>query len=157
EKHQELIIGGYTKNEGTNKLFSALLLGIMENGKFNFVTPVGTGFNKTMQQEIIDKLKPYEIKSSAFSTVPEYNKPSRFRPNPPKATVTWVKPVIVAEISYREMTSSGAIRQPSFRRLREDKNAGSVNWEKSENIHDLVKENKLIKEKIIAAPEDAGR
>ncbi|HEU0063442.1 MAG TPA: non-homologous end-joining DNA ligase, partial [Flavisolibacter sp.] len=90
EKHQELVIGGYTKNEGTNKLFSALLLGIMENGKFNFVTPVGTGFNKKMQQEIIDKLKPYEIKNSAFSTVPEYNKPSRFRPNPPKATVTWV-------------------------------------------------------------------
>ncbi|MGZ3940393.1 MAG: non-homologous end-joining DNA ligase, partial [Flavisolibacter sp.] len=115
EKRQELVIGGYTHNEGSNKLFSALLLGIIENGSFNFVTPVGTGFNKQMQQQIIDTLRPYETNKCPFSTVPEYNKPSRFRPNPPKATVTWVKPKLVAEISYREETNSGAIRQPSFK------------------------------------------
>src|SRR5687767_3232763 len=34
EKRQELVIGGYTKNENTSKLFSALLLGIYDNGRF---------------------------------------------------------------------------------------------------------------------------
>ena len=36
EKRQELVIGGYTKNEGTSKLFSALLLGWFENKVFHF-------------------------------------------------------------------------------------------------------------------------
>ncbi|MGZ5190627.1 MAG: DNA ligase D, partial [Flavisolibacter sp.] len=152
EKRQELVIGGYTLNEGTNKLFSALLLGIIENGKFRFLTPVGTGFNKQMQQEIIDKLKPYETKTCPFSETPEYNKPSRFRPNPPKATVTWVKPKLVAEISYREMTKDGAVRHPSFKGLREDKKATDVVREEAIEIKNLLKESLLVKQKHIAAP-----
>ncbi|MDB5197555.1 MAG: Bifunctional non-ous end joining protein LigD, partial [Flaviaesturariibacter sp.] len=156
EKGQELIIGGYTINEGTNKLFSALLLGIMEGDNFRFITPVGTGFNKAMQEEILKKLKPLQTKSSQFSTPVEYNKPSRFRPHPPKAEVVWVKPKLVAEITYRELTSSGAIRQPSFKGLREDKKASDVVWEKAAVLPEL-KEHKLVKEKILVAPTKGGR
>jgi bifunctional non-homologous end joining protein LigD len=152
EKRQEFIIGGYTLNEGTNKLFSALLLGIIENGRFRFVTPVGTGFNKKMQEEIIKKLEPFETKTCPFAEVPEYNKPSRFRPNPPKATVTWVKPKLVAEISYREMTKSGAVRQPSFKGLREDKKPTEVIREVAKTTDSLLKEHSLVKQKIITAP-----
>ena len=151
EKRQELVIGGYTHNEGSSKLFSALLLGILENGKFNFLTPVGTGFNRENQKQILEKLKPYITSKCPFSTVPDYNKPSRFRPNPPKATVTWVKPRLVAEISYREMTKSGAIRQPSFKGLREDKSAQEVVREIPVEI-ELPKENRLVKDKVIAPP-----
>jgi bifunctional non-homologous end joining protein LigD len=151
EKQQELIIGGYTINEGTNKLFSALLLGIMEGKNFQFITPVGTGFNREMQEDILKKLAPYITPVCPFSTVPEYNKPSRFRPNPPKATVTWVKPKFVAEISYRELTSGGAIRQPSFKGLREDKNPSEVVWEKTTKTKD-IKEHRLVTQKIITAP-----
>jgi bifunctional non-homologous end joining protein LigD len=152
EKRQELIIGGYTHNEGSSKLFSALLMGIIENGSFHFVTPVGTGFNKKMQQEIVEKLRPYETNACPFSTVPDYNKPSRFRPNPPKATVTWVEPKLVAEISYREQTKGGAIRQPSFKGLREDKKPNEVVREIPVNTTELVKEHKLVKQNIIKAP-----
>ena len=152
EKHQELVIGGYTLNEGTNKLFSALLLGIIEKGAFHFVTPVGTGFNKKMQEEIIGKLAPYVTKECPFAEVPEYNKPSRFRPNPPKATVTWVRPKLVAEINYREMTSNGAIRQPSFKGLREDKKPSEVVRETPATIHTITKEHSLVKQRILTAP-----
>ena len=102
ELRQEAIIGGYTLNEGTNKLFSALLLGLYEQGEFRFIGPVGTGFNKKIQEEILRRLKPLIVKKCPFSEVPDYNKPSRFRPNPPKAEVTWVSPKMVVEISYRE-------------------------------------------------------
>lgn len=152
EKRQELVIGGYTHNEGSSKLFSALLLGIVENGSFEFITPVGTGFNKKIQEEIIEKLRPYKTDQCPFSSVPEYNKPSRFRPNPPKATVTWVKPKLVAEISYREETKGGAIRQPSFKGLREDKNPTEVVREVPVNTNELVREHKLVKQKVITAP-----
>ena len=152
EKRQEFIIGGYTKNEGTNKLFSALLLGIMENGKFQFVSPVGTGFSKATQENILAELKPFKTKNCPFATVPEYNKPSRFRPNPPKASVTWVKPQLVAEIAYREMTPGGAIRQPSFKGLRPDKMPSDVVRELPVQQGEVLKKNSLVKKKIISAP-----
>lgn len=152
EKRQEMVIGGYTHNEGSSKLFSALLLGIIENGSFEFITPVGTGFNKKMQEEIIKKLRPYETDQCPFSSTPEYNKPSRFRPNPPKATVTWVQPKLVAEISYREETKGGAIRQPSFKGLREDKKPAEVVRETAINTNELVREHKLVKQMVITAP-----
>jgi bifunctional non-homologous end joining protein LigD len=139
EKRQEAVIGGYTKNENTGKQFSALLLGVYENGEFVSIGPVGTGFTNELQTEIIKKCKPLTIPSSPFREPPEYNKASRFRPNPPKATVTWVKPALVCEISYREKTKDGAIRHPSFKRLREDKKAKDVVWENPAHVEDLTR------------------
>ncbi|HSU49325.1 MAG TPA: DNA ligase D [Segetibacter sp.] len=153
EKHQELIIGGYTKNEGTPKPFSALLLGWFINGEFHHVTPVGTGFTVKMQKEILEKLKPLETAKCPFKNEPAYNKPSRFRPNPPKADVTWVKPEMVCEISYREMTKDGSIRHPSFRGLREDKKAKDVVREVPIDVTEIVNdENKLVKKKVLEKP-----
>jgi bifunctional non-homologous end joining protein LigD len=165
EKLQEAIIGGYTRNEGSTKQFSALLLGLLENGAFNHIGVVGTGFTDKLQTAILKKLKPLIIKECPFSTVPEYNKPSRFRPNPPKAQVTWVKPEVVCEISYREMTKDGAIRHPSFRGLREDKNATEVVREKPVVLPDAIstevqkkeskiknEENLLVQKKLISSP-----
>jgi bifunctional non-homologous end joining protein LigD len=165
EKRQEAIIGGYTRNEGSTKQFSALLLGLIENGQFNHIGVVGTGFTDKLQTTLLQILKPLVIKECPFSTVPEYNKPSRFRPNPPKAEVTWVKPDVVCEISYREMTKDGAIRHPSFKGLREDKNANEVVREKpvifqqtsskeieKESKVKLENENVLVQKKLISTP-----
>ncbi|MEO6455813.1 MAG: DNA ligase D [Ginsengibacter sp.] len=153
EKRQEMVIGGYTKNENTNKQFSALLIGLYENGEFNFVTPVGTGFTNKLQSELLQKLKLLQTNECPFKTVPDYNKPSRFRPNPPKAEVTWVKPELVCEISYREETRDGAIRHPSFKGLREDKYARDVVREKSMAIAEIEEEkNALHTNKMISSP-----
>ncbi|HYF30350.1 MAG TPA: DNA ligase D [Chitinophagaceae bacterium] len=152
EQRQEAIIGGYTLNEGTNKLFSALLLGLHENGEFRFIGPVGTGFNKKMQEEILRKLQPLVIKKCPFSEEPDYNKPSRFRPNPPKAEVTWVSPKVVVEISYRELTKDGSIRHPSFKGLREDKTAKEVRRELPQHIESVKKEEKTVLHKNAPAP-----
>jgi bifunctional non-homologous end joining protein LigD len=158
EKHQELIIGGYTKNEGTPKPFSALLLGWFIGGEFHHVTPVGTGFTVQLQKEILEKLKPLQTSQCPFIHVPAYNKASRFRPNPPKAEVTWVRPEVVCEISYREMTKDGSIRHPSFRGLREDKNAKDVVREIPSPVTEIVNdENKLVKKKVLATPVEQAR
>ncbi len=121
EQHQEAIIAGYTQNENSSKLFSALLLGLFENNKLNFIGSVGTGFSTALSAEILKKLKPLITSKCPFDKVPDYNKPSRFRPNPPMAAVTWVKPKLVCEISYRELTKDGSLRHASFRGLRPDK------------------------------------
>jgi bifunctional non-homologous end joining protein LigD len=138
QQRQEVIICGYTRNENTSRQFSALLLGLYENGELQFVGPVGTGFSDKLQTEILKKLKPFITAKCPFKEVPEYNKPSRFRPNPPKAKVTWVKPKLVAEISFQEFTKDGAIRHPSFEGLREDKSAKDVVREKAAPVKEVV-------------------
>jgi bifunctional non-homologous end joining protein LigD len=142
EKRQEFVIGGYTRNENTSKLFSALLVGLYEDDEFHFVTPVGTGFNTKIQKDILQKLKPLETKTCPFVEEPEYNKPSRFRPNPPHATVVWVKPKLVAELSFREVTKDGAIRHPSFKGLREDKKPETVVREVPKETSQVTKRSK---------------
>lgn len=129
QKEQEAIICGYTKNEGSSKKFSALILGIYEGNELVPISPVGTGFTTKMQEEILEKLKPYETKKCPFRVVPDFNKPSRFRPDPPRAEVTWVRPKLVAEISFKTVASDGSLRHPSFKGLREDKKASEVRWE----------------------------
>jgi bifunctional non-homologous end joining protein LigD len=153
EKRQEAVIAGYTKNEGTSKKFSALLLGLYEHDEFVFIGPVGTGFSTKLQEELLKKMKPLETAKCPFKTIPDYNKPSRFRPNPPKAEVTWVKPQLVCEISYRELTKDGAIRHPSFKGLREDKNAKDAKRETETPVSHVIKEEKVLKEKkLLSTP-----
>jgi len=149
EKRQEAIIAGYTRNETTSRLFSALLMGVYENGELKFIGPVGTGFSDQFQEQLLKKLKPLITKKCPFREVPEYNKPSRFRPNPPKAEVTWVKPKLVAEISYRAINPDGAMRQPSFKGLREDKEPQEVVKEKPLHTKEVInKENEWVSSKL---------
>jgi bifunctional non-homologous end joining protein LigD len=156
EKAQELVIGGYTINEGTNKLFSALLLGIYEGNKFHFVTPVGTGFNRRQQEDLLKQFEKLHTDVCPFAEVPEYNKPSRFRPDPPPADVVWLKPRLVAEVHYRERTSTGALRQPSFKGLRPDKKPKEVRWEEAKPTGSVEK-HQFVQQKILVAPVKKGR
>lgn len=126
QQRQEVIIAGYTKNENTTKLFSSLLLAVYENGELQFTGKVGTGFTKKMQEELLEAFEPYATKKSAFKVIPDINKPSRFRPDPPKAVATWLKPELVGEIAFAEITNNGVFRQPSFKGLRPDKSATEV-------------------------------
>jgi len=123
---QEVVIGGYTRNEDSPKLFSSLLVGVFENGKLVYTGKIGTGFTDKMQKEMMQQFRPLIQKTSPFSTVPDINKPSRFRPEPPDAKATWLKPKLVCEVSFREMTGDGVMRHPSFEGMREDKNAKDV-------------------------------
>jgi len=123
---QEVVIGGYTRNEDSPKEFSSLLVGVFEKGKLIYTGKIGTGFTDKMQKEMMQQFRPLVQKTSPFSTVPDVNKPSRFRPNPPDAKATWLKPKLVCEVSFREMTEDGVMRHPSFEGMREDKNAKDV-------------------------------
>ena len=152
EKRQEAIICGYTKNENTSKPFSALLLGLYEERKLISIGPVGTGFSVQQQKDMLKRFKTFEIKKCPFETVPDFNKPSRFRPNPPKASVVWLKPKVVCEISYRELTKDKALRHPSFKGIREDKSAKDVVWETPQVIVNAETDTSLTDSHMIKSP-----
>ena len=110
EQRHEAVICGYTKNKDTDRQFSSLVLGRYENEQFQFIGQVGTGFTEAMQQIIMKKIKPLITKTAPFDTIPKLGKET-----------VWVKPSLVCEVKYTELTSEGVMRHPVFQGLREDK------------------------------------
>jgi bifunctional non-homologous end joining protein LigD len=148
-KRNEVVIGGFTRNEGTSKKFSSLLVGVFENNKLHYTGKIGTGFTDKEQLAMMKQFKPLIRSACPFDREPDYNKPSRFRPNPPKATATWLKPELVCEVAFAEITSDGVMRHPSFEGMRVDKKAKDVKAEKAKPIKKMVKESILHTKKII--------
>ncbi|HCN84778.1 MAG TPA: DNA ligase D [Sphingobacteriaceae bacterium] len=140
-QRQEVIIAGYTKNEDTSKQFSSLLLGVYEDGELHYVGKVGTGFSDALQKDMMARFRPLITDKSPFNTLPDVNKPSRFRPNPPKAKATWLKPELVCEVAFAEVTSDGVFRHPSFQGMRSDKKAKEVVREKPLHTDEVIEEN----------------
>ena len=139
-KRQEVVIAGFTKNEDTSKQFSSLLLGVFEGSELQYVGKVGTGFSDKVQKEMMAQFKPLITEKSPFSSIPDVNKGSRFRPNPPKAKATWLKPELVCEVAFSEVTSDGVFRHPSFQGMRIDKQASSVSREEAASTDAVIDE-----------------
>jgi len=125
-KRQEFVIGGWspsTKRKG----FASLLVGTWEDGKLLYRGRVGTGFSQDLLGELDGKLAKLTQKTSPFEDVPK----------PIARSAHWVKPDLVAEIAYAELTGDDILRHPSFIGLRGDKPAKEVNMEKPAPIeHD---------------------
>jgi bifunctional non-homologous end joining protein LigD len=139
-KRQEVIIAGFTKNEGTSKPFSALALGVYDNGILRYVGKVGTGFSDKLQKEMMGQFKPLITDESPFDVVPDVDKPSRFRPKRLGAKPTWLKPELVCEVAYAEVTGDGVFRQASFKGMRIDKNAKDVVLETAKSTIEAMEE-----------------
>ncbi|HXB91637.1 MAG TPA: DNA ligase D [Puia sp.] len=139
-QRHEVVIGGFTKNDDSPKPFSSLLVGVFEKGKLQYTGKIGTGFSDKLQKEMMTRFKPLITNQSPFTVLPDVNKPSRFRPDPPHASATWLQPKLVCEVSYAEITTDGVMRHPSFEGMREDKAAKDVHAEKARHTEEVVDE-----------------
>ena len=113
---QEVIIAGYTEPGGARKYFGALVLGVKDNGKLKYVGHTGSGFNYQSLVEMYKRLQPLVQKDSPFDEKVKTNMP-----------VTWVKPQLVCEVKFTEITRDGKLRHPIFLHVREDKSINEVN------------------------------
>jgi len=112
---EEAIICGFTEPRGSRKGFGALILGKYIDGKLIYAGHTGTGFNRELIHEVLEKLKKLIIKTSPFENKPKTNMP-----------VTWTKPELVCEIKFSEITKDGIFRHPVFVTIREDKEPKEV-------------------------------
>ncbi len=101
----DAIIVGYTHEK---RAVSSLVLGAYHAGELICLGRVGTGFSESFLSELAPKLKKLaaKIPPVAYKTTLE---------------VSWVKPTLVCEVKYLELTKDHALRAPSFLRLRTDK------------------------------------
>lgn len=110
---QEFIICGYTEPKASCPAFGALVLGSMENHRLVFRGKVGTGFSDEARRTLLVRMK--KIVTS--------KPPAGF---PTMREVTWIRPEIIAEVEFAEITRDGSIRQGNFISLRGDKSAEDI-------------------------------
>lgn len=112
---QEAIIAGYTQAGGSRKYFGALVLGIRDGEKLKYIGHTGSGFNHQSLSDMYEMLQPLVQDESPFDEKVKTNMP-----------VTWVKPILVCEIKFTEVTRDGKLRHPIFLHLRDDKSTNEV-------------------------------
>ena len=114
-RRQEFVIGGWRPSD-SGKGMASLILGTFEKGKFVYRGRVGTGFTAAMRDKILKQMEVLRVQKPLFADVP--------RDIARKAH--WVRPELVAEVSYAEITPDGSLRHASFQGLRADKRVDQV-------------------------------
>ncbi|WP_251962785.1 DNA ligase D [Pseudomonas sp. Marseille-Q5299] len=124
KQRQEFVIVGFTDPKGSRSGFGALLLALHDpdSGELRYAGKVGTGFSATTLDSIHARLKPLEIGKPAL-------------PRPPTGAeargVHWLKPKLMAEVAYAQMTRDGVVRHSVFHGLRDDKPASAIDLERA--------------------------
>jgi DNA ligase D-like protein (predicted ligase) len=102
----DCVIVGYTSEK---RIISALALAVYSRGKLRYIgRTVGKGFTEGFLKDLHKKLLALETKEPTVEYLGE-------------KVIHWVKPKLVCEVSYLEMTKDLIMRAPVFLRLREDK------------------------------------
>ncbi len=120
-KSDEFVIGGYTAGTGVRSgTFGSLVVGQYdEKQKLHFAGHVGTGFDDKKLVEMLGKLDSIKTDESPFAGEVPGNR-----------RVVWVRPKLVVEVKYEQVTADGHLRIPVFLRLRDDKPVSEVHRQK---------------------------
>lgn len=123
-QRQEFVIVGYTEPKGSRNGFGALLLALHDNdsGQLRYAGKVGTGFSTTTLDSIHARLKPLEVDKPALAKPPT---------GADARGVHWLKPQLLAEVAYAQMTRDGVVRHSVFHGLRDDKPATAIDLERA--------------------------
>jgi bifunctional non-homologous end joining protein LigD len=119
EASGDFVIVGFTQPKGSRSHLGALQLGDYVNGELVYAGRVGTGFNDELLRELGDLLEPIVratppcrgpiVGGLTTDTIPEIK------------TTTWVEPMYVCEVQFREWTPDGLLRHAAYLRARSDK------------------------------------
>jgi bifunctional non-homologous end joining protein LigD len=125
DKAQEFVIGGYKPDAGS---FQSILPGYYQGEKLLFAGKVRQGFNPASRRRLLELMRPLLTKKCPFHNLPSSRK-SHFGEGitaDEMKELCWLKPKLVAQVSFTEWTNYGLLRHATFRGLREDKDAREV-------------------------------
>ena len=128
-KAQEFVIAGYKPDAGS---FQSILVGHYEGRDLIFAGKVRQGFNPTGRARLLKEMRPFLIDKCPFNNLPTSRK-SHFGEgitDGEMAQLRWLKPKLVAQVSFTEWTTYGLLRHATFEGLREDKSAREIVREK---------------------------
>jgi bifunctional non-homologous end joining protein LigD len=127
-RRQEFVIGGF-RPDGDR--VDALVVGYYEGKKLLAAGKVRAGFTAHLRKELFDVLAPLASAKCPFPNLPT-SKKGRWGEGitaEDMTTLTWVKPKLVAEVSFTEWTAGGNLRHAAFEGMRSDKSPSQVRRE----------------------------
>lgn len=126
-QEQEFLILGFSASE-KSRPFSSLLMGVFEDGGIRYAGRVGTGFDAPALEKLASLRDKHKITKAPAADIPK-----EMRRN-----VTWVKPVLVANVAFAGWTGDKQIRHGSFLGLRQDKKPAEVVREMPKRINAMA-------------------
>jgi bifunctional non-homologous end joining protein LigD len=109
---QDCVILGWTPGTGSrSRTFGSLLAGAIKDGKLTWIGQVGTGFTEPVLADLLARLRDVETDQP----------PVDDRELARVKGARWVRPELVCEVEYLQITKAGKLRAPSFKGLRPDK------------------------------------
>ena len=127
-RRQEFVVGGFKPNPAS---FESLLVGYYDRGKLYFAGKVRAGLTPRRRDELFRAMAPLGLARCPFVNLPNSGA-SHWGEGitaDDMATLRWVKPQIVVEVSFVEWTRDGLLRHSQFVAVRDDKPARGVRRE----------------------------
>lgn len=119
----DVVIVGWTEGEGNRHgLFGSLIMAVYDHDELRYVGNVGTGFDRSAIDEIVDRLGRLEETPPPFAREDLGTRPELTRAH-------WVTPSLVARVEHRQLTDAGRLRSPSYLGFREDKGPEECTWD----------------------------
>jgi bifunctional non-homologous end joining protein LigD len=109
----DLPIVGFTRGTGKRGKLGALVLARREPDGLHWAGNVGSGIGDGDVERLLEALRPLERPASPLVDTPRM-------PRVRASDVTWVEPVLSAEVAFAERTREGRLRAPVFLGLRDD-------------------------------------
>jgi len=108
---EDFVVVGWTEPKGSRSGFGSLHIAQYDGGELVYLGAVGSGFTDAELDATTTLLEALEVDACPCTSgaVPK-GKGHR-----------WVRPELVVEVKYKELTDQGLARQPSFSRFRTDK------------------------------------
>ena len=118
-RRQEFVIVGWTPST-RNRGFKSLLLGVREGDGFRSAGKVGTGFKQDLMADLSDRMAALAVAKPSVDAASLTTHKAALR------GAKWIRPELVAEIAFAEVTPDRVLRHASFVGLRGDKTADQV-------------------------------
>lgn len=121
-KRTSCVVLGWTCGSGSRSTtFGSLLVGAHEDGRLVWLGQVGTGFTEPVLKDLLAKLVQLETGEPAAG-------------DPALAALKggrWVRPELVCDVEYLQLTAGRKLRAPSFKGLRPDKSPADCTVEEA--------------------------
>ncbi|MFN2505440.1 MAG: ATP-dependent DNA ligase [Acidimicrobiales bacterium] len=125
-RQREFVVGGWSEGSGGRSgQIGSLAVGWVDPDvpappghpfALRYAGQVGSGLSELLLRHLGGAFKDLVTETSAF-----------VRP-PPVPPLHFVRPNLVVEVMFNEMTTAGVLRQPSLKGLRDDVDPASVGW-----------------------------